>query len=635
MSTLIVTAQKMKIRSVKADYSKYGYVKTSEVLLEVAEKGYRSEDLLDKLSNSLYFTGDMENAAKYYGELLEMKTDVDPEYYYRYAMALRGIEQYEESDKWMQKFNDERPEDMRGRAFLSQVDYREQIEDASRDDIILINVDFNTKYSDFGISEFDGDKVMFSSARGKGRKYRWTGEPFLDVYTAKRIDAGVFEEPVPLSDKINSRYHESSTTLSSDGNLLFFTRNNFFKSKYKEDESGVNRLHLYSAEKSADGNWGNIQPLPFNDLTYSVAHPSLNASGTRLYFASDMPGTVGESDIFYVEINEDGTYGDPVNLGQEINTEGKESFPYINNRGDLYFSSNGYPGLGGFDVFVIENVEEQLASGQAVEVKNAGKPVNSSSDDFAYFENLDTQEAYFSSNREGGKGSDDIYFFKIPECSQIVTGSVKDVDSNELISNATIVLLDVNGEEIERLEADDLAQFSVQLECDKEYLLRAEKAMFLPNEKRFTTPTKKQELSIEILLDRDEQEVAEGTDLAAVLDIPIIYFDFDKSSIRYDAELELQKVLAVLNKYPEITIDIRSHTDSKGAAAYNEALSERRAKSTRQYLIDNGIAAERLTAKGYGESELTNKCSDGVDCTEAEHELNRRSEFIITKMNQE
>jgi outer membrane protein OmpA-like peptidoglycan-associated protein len=633
LTGLTVSGQKMKIRSVKADYSKYGYVKTSEVLLEVAEKGYRSKDLFEKLANSLYFTGDMENAAKYYGEYMSMTTDVDPEYYYRYAMALRGVEKYEEADLWMQKFNEERPEDLRGRAFLSQVDYRNQIEEASRDNVELINVDFNTEFSDFGVSEYDGDKVMFSSARGKGRKYRWTDQPFLDVYIAKRIDAGVFEQPYEVQGKINTKYHESSITLNKDEDILYFTRNNFFKSRYKEDEAGINRLHLYEARKGSDGSWESINPLPFNGEDYSVAHPALNEEGTRLYFASDMPGTFGQSDIFYVDIDADGTMSEPKNLGNQINTEGKESFPYLNSKGDLYFSTNGYPGLGGFDIFVVENLEEQLNSGEDIVVKNVGKPVNSAADDFAYYENLKTEEAYFSSNREGGKGSDDIYFFRIPECSQTITGTIKDTDSQELLTNAKILVLDTDGNIIKTVEANDVGEFSVELECEKEYLVRAEMETYISDEKRFTTPTRKQELALLMLLDKDEQEVTEGTDLAAILDIPIIYFDFDKSDIRYDAELELQKVLAVLNKYPEISLDIRAHTDSKGPAAYNEALSERRAQSTRQYLVENGIDPERLTAKGYGESELTNKCSDGVKCSEEEHERNRRSEFIITKMN--
>jgi len=626
--------QKMKMRTVKEDYTKYGYVKTSEVLLEVAEKGYRSEDLFEKLANSLYFTGDLKGAAKYYGELMEMTDDVDPEYYYRYAMALRGAEQYDESDKWMQKFNEERPDDLRGQAFLSAVDYRDQIEGASDDDIELVNLDFNTKFSDFGLSEFGADQVIFSSARGGGRKYRWNDQPFLDVYVAKRLGDKEYDEPVELSGKVNTRYHESSVTISADGETIYFTRNNFYKSKYKEDETGVNRLHLYQAKKDEDGEWNLITPLSFNGEGYSVAHPAMNKEGTRLFFASDMPGTHGQSDIFMVEINADGSMGEPQNVGNRINTEGKESFPYVNSEGDLYFSSNGYPGLGGFDVYVVENIEEQLQNPETIEVKNVGKPVNSSADDFAYFENIEAEHAYFSSNREGGKGSDDIYFFRFPEeCSQSITGTIKDTDSNELIPDATVIILDADGNEILRTQANELAEFVVELECNKEYLLRAEKDTFISDETRFTTPTRKQKLELVMMLDKDEQEVAEGTDLATVLDIPIIYFDFDKSDIRYDAELELQKVLAVLSKYPEISLDIRSHTDSKGPAAYNEALSERRAQSTRQYLIDNGIAPERLTAKGYGESQLTNKCSDNVKCTEEEHELNRRSEFIVTEMN--
>ncbi len=384
---------------------------------------------------------------------------------------------------------------------------------------------------------------------------------------------------------------------------------------------------------------GMIHKVHFNSEDYSVAHPTLNVTGSRLYFASDMPGTYGQSDIFVVDVNDDGTLGEPENLGSAINTEGQESFPFINTSGDLYFSSNGYPGLGGFDVFKSEGLDQKVAKGsnRNFPINNVGKPVNSAFDDFGYYENLVLKQVYFSSNREGGKGSDDIYSFEIIECEQLVTGTVQDKKTNELIPNATVVLFDGQGNEVERKTVGDDAAFSFNLECKTEYILRGAKETYASDEKRFTTPSKKQDLVLQLLLEKDEQEIVPGDDLAVVLDIPIIYFDYDKANIRYDAEIELQKVFAVLNKYPSMSIDIRSHTDCRGPAPYNERLSDRRAKSTRQYLIDKGIVAERLTAKGYGESRLVNDCgcepTNESSCSEEEHQLNRRSEFIITSIN--
>ncbi|WP_179335236.1 OmpA family protein [Winogradskyella costae] len=631
-------AQNGKIQSVKDDYEDFAYVKTSEVLLEVANKGYKSVELFQKLGNSFYFRNEMKDAAKWYAELIALKEVIEPEYYFRYALALKGNGDYEDSDKWMQKFNELKPEDLRGKAFMSKVDYKTTIEDLSRDDIELVNLDINTELSDFGTTEYE-NTIVFASARGGGRKYRWNEQPYLDLYAVEYKDDGTFGEVKELKGEVNTKFHESSAVFSPNGKYVFFTRNNYFNSRYKEDDSGINRLQLYRAALNEDGEWVNIHKIHFNSEDYSVAHPTLNVTGSKLYFVSDMPGTFGQSDIFVVDVNDDGTLGEPSNLGPTINTEGKESFPFMNTNGDLYFSSNGYPGLGGFDVFKSEDLDSQLSISlkRSFKIENAGKPVNSEADDFGYYENLVTKRVYFSSNREGGKGSDDIYTFNITECNQLVTGTVQDKNTNALIPNATVVLYDGEGNEIERKIIDDDATFEFDLGCRTEYLIRGEKDKYASDEKRFTTPSKQQKLQLQLLLEIDEQQIEPCDDLAKVLDIPIIYFDFDKSNVRYDAEIELQKVLAVLNKYPTMHIDIRSHTDCRGTASYNEKLSERRAKSTRQYLIDKGIPIDRLTAKGYGESRLVNDCgcepTSESSCSEEEHQLNRRSEFIITSID--
>ncbi|MFC0605275.1 OmpA family protein [Winogradskyella pulchriflava] len=637
MFALSTYAQNGKIQSVKDDYRDFAYVKTSEVLLEVANKGYKSVDLFQKLANSYYFNNDMENAAKWYGELMAMNEVIDPEYYFRYALALKGIENYEDSDKWMKKFHELKPDDLRGKAFLSSVDYRSNIEEASRDDIEPHNLEINTELSDFGTTEYENG-IVFASARGGGRKYRWNEEPYLDLYSAEKTENG-FGEVTEIGGKVNTKYHESSAVFSPNGKYMFFTRNNFFRLKYKEDDTGINRLQLYRATLSEDGTWDEIHKVHFNSEDYSVAHPALNLTGSRLYFASDMPGTFGQSDIFVVDVNDDGTLGEPENLGSSINTEGQESFPFINTNGDLFYSSTGFPGLGGLDVFKSEGLDQKVSTSKnrSFPIENVGKPVNSAFDDFGYYENLVTKRVYFSSNREGGKGSDDIYTFEVPECEQLVAGTVQDKNTDELIPNATVILFDGEGNELERKTVGADAAFEFQLECEKEYLIRGEKETYASDEKRFTTPKKKQELQLQLLLEKDVQEINPCDDLAKILDIPIIYFDFDKFNIRYDAEIELQKVLAVLNKYPTMKIDIRSHTDCRATMAYNERLSENRAQSTRKYLIDNGIAADRLTAKGYGESQLVNDCgcepTNESNCTEEEHQLNRRSEFIITSIN--
>ena len=627
-------AQRGKVRQAKKEYDNLAYVKTSEILLEVANNGFKTVDLLQKLANSFYFNNQMEEAAKWYGELMAMSDEMDPEYYFRYAQSLKSIQNYAESDKWMKKFHEADRSDLRGRAFASTVDYLSMIDKASRD-FEVVNMDINTDVSDFGATQYQ-NQLVFASARGGGKKYMWNEQPYLDLFSADKQEDGSYSNVTAFNDQVNTKFHESTASFTPDDQVMYFTRNNYYNKKYKKSEDGTNRLKIFKASLE-DGKWTNIESIPFNSDEYSVAHPTINLKGTKMYFASDMTGTLGKSDIFEVDINPDGTLGEPVNLGPSVNTEGHETFPFINSEGDLFFSSNGFAGLGGLDVFVIREFEKKRELNQQLILENIGRPINSPLDDFGYYENVATKEGFFTSNRDGGKGDDDIYSFIIPDCEQVVEGVVRDQETNEPIAGAKVTLLDEEGTAInaQTVTADGAYKFE-KLECEKEYLIRIEAEDYETVEERFTTPKKKQDLVINPTLEKDVKGITEGTDLAQTLGIPIIYFDFDKYNIRYDAEVELQKVLAVMKQYPEMIVDIRSHTDCRGKADYNETLSENRAQATRDYLISKGIAASRLTAKGYGESRLVNDCgcepSNNSDCSEEQHQLNRRSEFIIVKM---
>jgi outer membrane protein OmpA-like peptidoglycan-associated protein len=617
-------SQESVVKSVDEDYDNFGYIRTTEVLLKVAEKGYKSVELFKKLANSYYFNNNLKEAARWYYALMEMNPkDLDPEYYFRYAQSLKGIENYEESDKWMLKYYEDRSTDGAGRSFLNEVDYLVDITKPRYGDLQLHNISINTKYSEFGATPYK-NQIVFASTRGGGKRYRWNEQPFLDLYTAIKNDIGEYSEIERLGKKVNSKFHESSATFTPDGKNMYFTRNNYFNKNYGEDSIGVNRLKLFRASLNPIYEWDDVAPVHFNSDEYSTAHATINTQGTVMYFASDMPGSLGLSDIFRVEVNEDGSLGVPTNLGIPINTEREESFPFINKSGDLFFASNGHLGLGGLDIFVVRNFEEHYKNGEEIIVENLGVPFNSPLEDFAYSEDHRSKEGYMSSNREGGVGDDDIYSFPVPECNPILNGTVRDLDTNEIINDARISLFDKDDNEILTIDLEATPYFEIILKCEKEYVVRADKEGYISDEKQITTPYNMQELLMELHLDKDEHIVVEGDDLAETLDIPIIYFDFDKHNIRYDAEVELQKLLIVLNEYPTMEIDIRSHTDCRGSAQYNEALSERRAQSTKKYLIDNGINQDRLTAKGYGESQLVNHCAceEGVDAL-----LNVRNEI--------
>lgn len=630
-------AQRANVQEANKSYDNFAYLKTSELLLKVANEGYTSIDLLKKLGNAFYFNNDMEDAAKWYAELMVAAQDkeIDNEYYFRYAQALKSIEDYKTSDVWMQKFYESNKDDKRGKAFANKVNYLESIESLSRD-IEIKNLELNTANSDFGTSQYQ-DELIFASSRFGNKIYKWNNQPFLDLYRATKQIDGSYKNIEAFNEVINTKFHESTAAFTPDDEVMYFTRNNYYKKNYKKDSKGINRLKIFKSTKNDNGLWDNVKSVHFNSSDYSVAHPTINVQGTKMYFASDMPGTVGQSDLFVVDILEDGSLGTPENLGVYINTEAQETFPFINEKGDLYFSSNGLTGLGGLDIYVVHDFEKKYENKASLVVENVGKPINSSKDDFGYYENLGTSEGFFTSNRDGGKGDDDIYSFAAVVCQQKIEGIVTDNKTNEVLKESKVILFSNSGVKLETI-TDNLGAYSFEnIMCDESYLIRAEKTGYISDEKRFKTPINKQELVINLELENDIQKISPCDDLSKTLDIPIIYFDFDKYDIRYDAKVELQKVFAVLNQYPTMEIDIRSHTDCRGSYSYNETLSNNRAQSTRKYLISKGIAANRITAKGYGESQLLNNCNcedkNASSCSESEHNKNRRSEFIVTKIN--
>lgn len=613
-------AQKGKVSSAVKKYDKLSFIDSRSDLLELANEDDASPEVLEKLANTFYFNSEMVDAATWYKKLINIQPQTNPENYFRYAQALKAQKKYKEADEAFRIFAALRPDDSRSLEFLNNTDYLEAIETMSQD-YVLQNLDINTSFSDFGASLHNGNLVFASSRDLDEKIYNWNAQPFLDIFELD-VEGNVQE----IKGDINTKYHESSTAFTKDGNTVYFTRNNFFNGKFKKNSKNTHALKIYKATL-VDGEWTNIESLPFNNDEYSVAHPTLSVDEKKLYFASDMPGTKGMSDIFVVDINEDGSYGSPLNLGSKINTEGRENFPFISDKGILYFSSDGHLGLGGLDVFMIE--ADNIKSGI---LKNIGKPINSPKDDFAYIINDAKREGYISSNREGGKGDDDIYSFKIPDCEYSISGTVVNKKTNEILANAGVTLKDENNNVLESIKSDSNGKFKFNLSCKSQtYIVEAQKEKFEDDFTDFTVDTTKADnLKLELALEPSAAKI--GTDLALLLNLNPIYFDYDKSFIRPDAEIELAKVITYMKEYPSVKIDVRSHTDSRGKDAYNMALSERRNKSTREYIINKGgISADRISGKGYGETRLTNRCSNGVKCSKAEHQANRRSEFIVVE----
>lgn len=631
ISIASTSAQENKIKKANKDFDRFAYIDARDVYLKVVEDGYASAEIFKKLGDTYYWNSDYDNAAKWYGRLIDQfSNQADAAYYLRAAQSFKSIGKYEESDKLMETYSGLVGENLVAKNFEKNRDYLSQIAFLSRK-YELEKTSISTETSDFG-SAYYLDKIVFASADDTtgDRTYEWTDQPYLDLFVADKDDKGKLTNKQRLSDNINTGYHESSAVFTKDGNTIYFTRNNFVKRKPGMDKDKTVRLKLYTSTKNESGEWEKAVELPFNSKEYSAAHPALSLDEKKLYFSSDMPGTSGMSDLWYVDILGDNTYGDPVNLGEEINTEARESFPYISQGGNLYFATDGRPGLGGYDIYSTP-ID---ADGKFGEIKNIGVPANSNQDDFALIVDESINLGYLTSNRDGEQGSadDDIYRIQFSSCKVDIAGVVVDKNTGNIIPFALVHLLDKNNKLIEEYQTAADAQFSFPLkECEERYTVRAMKTGYEPNEEIVDTPNEKIKLSLTIPL--TPIDPCPPNDLGCRLSLQPIYFDFDKSYIRPDAEIELAKILVAMNKYPELIIHIESHTDSRASFKYNEALSERRAQSTLQWLIANGIESRRLTAKGYGEYQLTNECSDGVECTEEEHQLNRRSMFIIQNNN--
>ncbi len=638
LSAQILVGQEKKLGKAENQYNRYEYIDAQETYLKIIKKGYKDADLLKNLANSYYFNSEFAEAQKWYKELIDTYTgEVEPEYYFRYAQTLKSAEQYDEADEYMKKFTELANQDKRVKLYKDEPNYLERI-DFQSGRFEIENSSINSSFTDFGAAFF-GRFVVFSSSRDtlalKKTIHQWNNEAFLDLFKAEYNPVnGELAEIEKLSSTLNSKFHESTPVFSKDGRTVYFTRNNFVKRKIGRDKKGTNKLKIYRSYKNSQGGWTTPQSLSFNSDEYSTAHPALSVDEKTLYFSSDMPGGQGLSDLYQITINGDGSFGEPQNLGDRINTEGKETFPFISNNGDLYFSSDGHIGLGGLDVYVTsvdpQTEEEEL-------VVNIGKPVNSPKDDFTFIVDDGSKRGYFSSNREGGRGNDDIYSFLQLEdlrsfCEISISGLVTDKDSNEFLPGTKVSVLDSSNNLVQSFVVGNDGKYTIEeLKCGSKYFVRAEKDEYVTVEKFVNTPEETQTIDKPLVLEKKIKSAGVGDDLAKILSLKPIYFDFDKSYIRPDASIELAKVIEVMNQYPQMKIEVKSHTDSHGDDTYNMQLSDRRAKSTIAYMIEKGIASDRLTGKGFGETELVNDCGNGSDCSKDQHQLNRRSEFIIVK----
>jgi len=614
-------------------FENFAYIKASELYEDAVKNGDDSVHVLTRLGDCYYNNSNSEKAAMWYKKALDKDADnVSAEYVYKYIQTQRSLGNYQEAEAWLDTFKMHQSDDSRTNSEIEDLSIYDELSSMEKVYIDVVNLDLNTEYSDFGGYEYNG-RMFFASARsaeGTGNKvYNWNEQPFLDIFeTTVKETNGVKEHGsvMPINaDGINTAYHEATVAITNDGKTIYFSRDNLNKrNKLDSDKKGTTHLKIYKATLD-NNNWKDIEELPFNDDNYSVYHPALSPDNTKLYFTSDKEGGLGQTDIYVVDILEDGNaYGKPMNLGSSVNTAGREGFPFIAKDSTLYFSSDGYVNLGLVDIFKSNILKDSNAKPE-----NLGAPFNSGYDDFAIYIDSDTETGYFSSNRPGGKGNDDIYTFSAYECKQLVKGVVRDKDTNEPIPGASVELINESGKIMNTVTSNENGEYIFEVECEKNYSLRGSKQDYEGDVQSFrTTAVNNEEHNVDLFL---KNLMA----LPCEIVINPIFFDFDKWNIRTDSKYDLENIVDVMRAYPDMKITIESHTDRRGTLKYNDKLSDRRANSTKDYIISRGIAAERIvSATGYGERRklISDEEIDAMSTREekeAAHQKNRRSHFRI------
>ncbi|WP_445718833.1 OmpA family protein [Flavobacterium sp.] len=622
-------SQEKKIKEANEAYEKLGYMNAVSIYIEVDKNGYGSPDIYKKIADSYYFNANYIEANKWYQKLIKSSEIVDYEYYYRYAQTLKTVPDIEKSNYYLALFSKLKEADSRAKEYDDNTQYLKQIKtDNGRYEISTLNI--NSNYSDYGVFEYK-ERIIFTSTREHNRVKidSWTNQPFSGLYVSILEKLNRFSSPEFFLNSSFFSSNESTAVITKDGQTLYFTRNNFNRKKNKKNSKDEVSLKIYSA-KLHNGNWTDVQELPFNSDDYNCAHPALSSDEKFLYFSSNMPGTLGQSDLFRVAVLPNNTFGVPENLGAEINTEARETFPFLSSDNELYFASNGHLGLGGLDVFVSKINNDDTFS----KPFNIGNPINSAFDDFSYSINAQSHIGYFSSNRPGGKGSDDIYkFFEkkslMEETEKLFVGKVVDALFGFPVENVVVTLFDDAKTIIDKTTTNSTGEFFFKNNYrNKGWYVRYDHEVYETKEDYYRNKLKSNSGLITTMLPK-EVKLQDGLDLAKFFSIQNIYFDLDKSEINDKAEKQIAILLYVMQKNPDIKLEIKSHTDSRASKSYNLELSNKRALETSNWLVKNGIDSSRISSKGYGESRLVNHCSDGVKCSEEEHQMNRRSEFIV------
>jgi len=575
-----------------------------------------------KLAESYRKINDIARAEETYAKAVTLP-QAQPVHKLHYAQILMRNGKYEQAKPFLDQYITSVPNDTTAIMLRASCDSIQQWK-ADSIKYTVRGSNINTGQSNFAPVLYKKGMVFVSDRNSKGKTYEWTGRPFLEMYYAEGDPEKGYSVPISLNGDVNGKYHDGPATFSSKGDTIYFTRNNYLNKKPKQSTDKVVNLKIYSAVRP-DTVWRNLTPFPFNSDEYSNGHPTLSSDGNTMYFVSDMPDGYGGTDI-YVTKKVNGEWTKPENMGSQINSPYNELFPLIWKDSTLYFSSEGHYNFGGLDIFT-----SKLSSTGWSSAENVGYPINSSHDDFGIAMNDSGTAGLFSSNRNTENTTlDNIYSFTVNVIRFNLAGIAVEKFTQEPLEDVKVELTNLRTMEKELALTGPDGTFTFKLDPETEYSVVGSRDTYFTNTEKVSTIGKRQSENMFVKLKLELERIVVNKPIV----LENIYYDLDKYDIRPDAAEGLDRLIAILNDNPGITIELSSHTDSRKDDQYNMVLSQRRAESAVNYIVTHGIASSRITAKGYGETQLVNRCSNGVECTEEEHQQNRRTEFKVTSMEQ-
>ena len=627
----ILGLAQQSLRRAENKFAQEDYISAIKIYEHLVKRGKGTAEIYERLGDANYFNANYIQAQQWYAERYALNTSSPEGFLYRFSQSLKSVGLQEKARSVMAEYAKEKPTELRVINQTLEVGAQNSIKKGS-DNFSITNLNINSKYSDFS-SSFKGDTLLFASARPRviaNQIYQRTGQAFTNLYYSVKANdtVNIYCEPKLFSKKVFSVYHEATPVFTKDGKTMYYTQNKVKENDKRKLTIAMNKIYKATYEK---GKWVDKGVLKiFKSDSIRVAHPSLSPDEKTLYFASDANGSFGQSDLFKIELYPDGTIGNPVNLGNTINTEARESYPFVTADNILIFASDGRLGMGGYDIYAVD-----LNLPNAIPV-HLGSPINSPFDDFDMIWDRTTNKGVLSSNRPGGKGDDDLYGFHNSGTSfrfeylTIIKGRVLEETHSTSVADALLVLLDQDNNEVGRTFTDENGNYAFEnIPSNVVYTIKILKNDYFAGCIALVANLYEAVLENDVVLKKEKYKME--LDLVKVFESAPIFFDSDKSTIRQDAILSLEKIVEALEQYPNVKIEIGSHTDSRQSRKYNKLLSQRRAAATMAYLIKRGVSPDRLTAKGYGESQLVNSCTDGVRCTQTEHQQNRRSTFIVQR----